>query len=109
MLVIPAPTSGDPDVSMRVPIDGATYAVRWLWNTRDRVWTFSMWDPDGAPLVAGVRVVNGALLSVYADHTRAPRYPIIVVDPTGKGGEPAIDTIGTQFKVVYVSPVEPSS
>lgn len=103
MLLIPTPAEEYPDVRVRVPLDGATYAVRWLWNTRDRVWTFSMWDADGAPLVMGVRVVVKAILNLWADATRGPPGLILVVDPTGKGGEPSLSTLGSQFKVVYAS------
>jgi len=107
--LIPTPTNGYPDTSFRVGLDGATWPIRWLWNQRDRAWTFSMWDSDGVALVLGVRVVVEADLTAWADATRKPPYPIVVVDPTGKGGEPAQETLGPQFKVVYVDPREESS
>jgi hypothetical protein len=100
--LLPTPTNGYPDTSFRVALDGATWPIRWLWNQRDRAWTFSMWDPDGVPLLLGVRVVADANLLAWADATRRPTYPIVVCDPSGKGGEPSLETLGSQHKVVYL-------
>jgi hypothetical protein len=105
MRLIPTPTAGFPHSRMSVPLSGATYRIRWLWNQRDGAWSFSMWDPSGSPLVLGVRVVVGVdLLAAAPRGDRRPPYPIVVVDPSRSGTEPTRETLGSRFKVVYAEP-----
>jgi hypothetical protein len=107
MKLVPTPTNGHPSTRVRVALSGATYAIHWLWNERDGTWSFSMWDPDGEPLVQGVRVVlNVDLLSWAPRGDRRPPYGIVAVDPSERLQEPARDTLGTRIKVVYLEPDE---
>jgi hypothetical protein len=105
MKLVPTPRAGHPNTLVRVPLGGATYAIRWLWNQRDRAWTFSMWDPSGEPLAMGVRVVLGVdLLGAVGASDRRPLYGIGIVDPSGKGQEPNRETLGSRIKAVYLEP-----
>ena len=105
MKFVPTPSDGHPDTRVRVALSGATYAIRWLWNDRDRMWSFSMWDPDGAPLVMGVRVaLSTDLLAWTSPDAGRPPYGIGVLDPTGSGEEPTRETLGARVKVVYAEP-----
>lgn len=101
MQLVPTP-AGRPNARVRVALSGSTYTILWLWNARDRAWTFSISDADGVPLLSGVRVVlNVDLLATAAPSTRRPPYPIFVVDPTNTGVEPDLESLGGRVKVVY--------
>jgi hypothetical protein len=105
MRLVPTPSQGSPHSRMSVALSGATYRIAWAWNERDRTWSFSMWDPSGAPLVQGVRVVLGVDLLAWAPAgDRRPPYPIVVIDPSKTYAEPGRDTLGTRVKVVYMEP-----
>jgi hypothetical protein len=105
MLLLPTPTNGHPHTLMRVPLSGATYTVRWLWNERDAAWTFSMWDPDGVAVVMGVRVLLAVdLLAAAPRSDRRPPHRIVVVDPSGAGTEPTLNSLGARVKIVYTEP-----
>jgi hypothetical protein len=105
VLLVPTPTSGYPHIRQRVALSGATYQLRWLWNERDRAWTFCLWDADGGPLVLGVRVVLGVdLLEAAPQGPRRPPYRMVVVDPTQRGQEPGLTDLGSRVKVIYTEP-----
>lgn len=105
MKLIPTPTDAYPNTTLRVTLSGATYTIRWLWNQRDRAWTFGMDDPNGEPLVAGVRVVCGLdLLAWVPMSDRRPPYGILVYDPSLNETEVSREALGQRVKVVYAEP-----
>lgn len=102
-LTVPTPTNGYPDETVRVSLDGRSYSIRWLWNGREGVWSFSIADADGTDLQCGVRVVLGANLLEWTSDPRAPGGAIMVVDATGGTTEPDLDTLGQRVQVIYLT------
>lgn len=103
MVILPPPQGAH--TRMSLSLSGATYVVAWDWNERDGAWAFSMDDPSGEPLVAGVRVVLNIDLLAYAPAgDRRPPYALVVVDPSEKGRHPGFDSLGSDVVVVYTEP-----
>ena len=77
-----------PAQRMSVSLGGATYRIAWLWNERDRAWSFSMWDPSGEPRGPGAASAERRSVAVGARGRSATSYPIVVVDHVRTGLEP---------------------
>lgn len=104
MKLIPTP-NGYPDVALRTTLSGSTYGIRWRWNERASMWTFSIDTPSGDRLLSGVPVLlNVDLLAWAPESDDRPPYPILVVDPTGSTLEPTLDSLGRSVQVVYAEP-----
>ncbi len=106
MKIIPTPPNPEktPHAVITVSLSGRTYDMHWTWNERDRAWYWALASADVGMIVSGVRVVLGAVLNVGVPQALAPLYPIVVVDPTGKGLDPTLTTLGQNVKVVYTEP-----
>lgn len=102
--VLPGP-GGYPDVSFDVTLDEVSYRGRWLLNERAGVFSFSLADSAGAPIVSGVRVVlNVDLLEGVADPRRPPG-PLLVISPSSDE-DPTLETLGNGVSVVYLTAAE---
>jgi hypothetical protein len=104
-LAIPTPANAYPDETVRVPIAGTTYLIRWLWNARGGYWAFSLLDTSGDAIINGVRVaINVDLIGRCIDE-RKPPGSILVLDPSDAGGaDPGLEDLGKRVKVVYWEP-----
>jgi hypothetical protein len=87
---------------VKVPLNGVTYTIRWLWNERGNAWFMDLSDLDG-PILSGVRVVlNVDLLNNTAD-PRKPDGMMIAVAPDGVAEvDPTHDDLGEAVKVVFI-------
>lgn len=100
---VPTPVDGYPDQSFRVSLGDTQYGLRWLWNGREGVWTLSVSDADGEPILSGVRVVLDVDLLAYTADARAPQGYLIVSDPSGGTTEPGLDELGNRVQVLFVT------
>lgn len=91
----------DAHFSLEVDLDGATYLLEFLWNTRGEFWTLSILDAAEAPLVMGIRIVAAwELLAQYSDD-RLPGGRLLTVDMSGLGIDPGRDDLGKRVILVY--------
>lgn len=53
----------------QTPLDGTTYIIKIVWNSRGGFWTISFYDLDNNPILLGIRIVQGVeLLSQYRSY-----------------------------------------
>lgn len=106
-VVIPGPANSYPDQTVKVPINGITYNIRWLWAERGNAWSFSIADADG-PILDGVRVaLNVDLLNNTAD-PRKPNGMIIAIAADGHEADPGKDDLSEdgKVKIVFIDQVD---
>jgi hypothetical protein len=104
MKLIPTP-SGYPDLTVSVTLTGSVYRIRWQWNQRASMWTFSIDSPSGVRLLSGVPVlINSDLLAWAPPSDERPPYAILVVDASGAFDEPTLESLGARVRVVYAEP-----
>lgn len=56
MVVIPV--KNDPSHEFSIVLDGVSYVLRFIWNTRFEYWAMNISDRDGNSIVDGIRVVS---------------------------------------------------
>lgn len=85
---------------MSVELDGDTYEFLFRWNARDAHWYMDI-SIGGTRQVAGVKVVESEDLLATADYRSVPQGVLRVVDVTGAGRDPDIETFGDDVVVYY--------
>lgn len=100
MLTVPC----RPDLTnyeLQCDLDGATYTLSFLWNTRESCWYFDLADAAGDIIVASVKVVvNFPLIFRVTDPRRPPGF-FTAQDTTGKGRNPGIADLGDRVAFLY--------
>lgn len=102
MFIVPTPREAYPDETVSVALEGITYVIRWLYNEREGVWTFSISDVDDVPILSGVRVVQNVDLLELASDERRPPGAMMIIDATGSRVEPTLESFGHSARPVYI-------
>lgn len=88
-----------------IAIDGRVYKLSARWNEVGEFWAMNIDLRDGTPLVHGVKITTGALLTArHADNRLPPGY-FIVLTSSDCGCTPGRDDMKKSARLIYVSPV----
>ena len=82
-------------------LDGTPFKFEVRWNGRDGAWYMDLLDEEGVGIVAGVKIVLGALLGGRIVDQRFPRGVFQADDTSGEGREAAFDDLGTRVRVLF--------
>lgn len=100
-----------PVYTMRMPLDGVEYLLRFVFNQREASWYLSILDIDEVPLLEGVFIdANRQILSnkwvrkCFVDNelvkTVLPAGDFVGIDLTGLNTSPGLDELGADARVV---------
>lgn len=71
--------------TQRVELDGVAYSLEFAWNERARAWFISLAQPDGTPLLSGIKLVsNRPLLRRFRWRVGLPPGELSAIDLSGK-------------------------
>jgi hypothetical protein len=79
---------------------GDEFLIDVRWNSRDESWYLDVLLPDETLIMAGLRVVLGALGIRYSD-SRRPRGMLLAYDRSGEAREAGFDDIGERVVVLF--------
>ncbi len=86
----------------QVPLEGSIYSVTLYWNSRASAWFFDLDDPNGDPVVYGLRVTTGRNLLAQSVSSTQPPGVFYVFDTSGSDTDPGQNDLGTRVLLVYV-------
>lgn len=89
------------DYSMRVALDGATFTLRFRWNTRESAWYMDISDEIDVPIYMGLKIVINNPLGVRCRDPRRPKGFFLAGDTTKRGKDPAIADLGDRVQLYY--------
>lgn len=95
-----------PNYRMNVVLDGTTYVMDVRWNGRDEAWYFDLSKADETIMLAGIKIVLGALLGIRSVDTDWPRGIFSAIDQSGAGIDATLDDIGVRVLMTYVPAAE---
>lgn len=88
-----------------VALDGRVFRMAARWNEIDEFWSLDILTRENEPIVRGIKIVTGALLtSRYADD-RFPRGWFVVVKNDACPCAPGRDDMAGNAELIYVSAI----
>lgn len=102
-LVLLAPSTTDRTaMRFRSRLESVTIALRLNFNSRARTWTLDIEASDGAPIVRGLRLVEGVdLLAPFRYDDRLPPGQLFVRDTSGAHRDPGRDDLRADVRMIY--------
>ena len=96
-----SPTNADSVQVVR--LDGADYQIRLTWYERAQRWLCGVATyPDLTPIVEGVTLRGGQLITRWADSAVKPAGALICVDLEPSATIPARSDLGSRLELLYV-------
>lgn len=89
--------------SQQTTLDGTVYGLSFHWNSRAGRWFMDIATAEGEALASGIKLVSGTALT-YRRRETTPGMPLghfLVMDETGAGRSPDLETFGKDIKLVY--------
>lgn len=97
------PLQNLPAYSFEIALEGATYRLAFIWNSRHDFWTMDIKDRQGTILIGGMKLVlNYEILFRYR-RGNVPPGAIIPVDVTGRLQTIGRNDLGTNVKLIYLT------
>lgn len=85
-----------------IDLEDSTYRFSFLWNERTQLWSFSISEIDGTPIICGIPVfVEYQVLQRFKDIRLPPGF-ISFYDTSGKHLNPGRDDLGDRVKMIYI-------
>lgn len=100
MLTIPC-RPDQTDYAFQVALDGATFTLRFRWNTRELAWYMDVGDETDAPIYTSVKIVVNFPLGFRSRDPRRPLGFFLAGDTTKKGRDPGIADLGDRVQLYY--------
>jgi hypothetical protein len=94
-----------PDVQFGVTLESTHYTMHVYWNDRDVAWYFDIFDPGGAAIAYGIKIVLGAQLGKNCNAAPFTTGVFMAFDTSGQELDAGIDDLGTRVQLYYM-PVE---
>lgn len=103
MAILSMPLRQDvPAFEYEIELEGRTWRLGFVWNTRAALWHMDVKAQDGTTLLLGLPlVVDFPLLLTYRSMLTLPPGEFFLVDLETKGEEAGRDNLGTRFLLLY--------
>lgn len=106
MIEIPTSFNGESHVEQRTTLSGRDYVLRFDWNQRDGHWFLGIFQPNGDPVITGLKlVVSWRLLGARTEALRPPG-ELLVFDTQAPEIDPGFNDLGARHGLVYFEPGE---
>lgn len=106
MIEIDTDFAGESHVEQRATLDGRDYVLRFDWNQRDGHWFLGIYDPNGAPIITGIKLVSNCRLLGARTETLRPPGELLVLDLQTPVVDPGFVDLGARHALVYVAEAE---
>lgn len=108
MTTFAIPTSTElSDYTETIELDGATFTLRFRWNTRMEAWLVDIFDASGAVIVYGRRCTVDSLLVGQLHHlAETPLGEIVTFDTTHRHVDPKLNDFGDRVLLLYFEAAE---
>lgn len=103
MIQIPWPSGAS--WTQEVAIDGRVYRMAGRWNEIGEFWSFDFLTLNREPIIMGIKVTLGRLLTRQAFDDRLPAGDFLVVTNDETPGRPLRDDMVTNARLIYVPTV----
>lgn len=94
---------GDPNNQFQVVLSDEVYTFDVRWNTRDEAWYFDMTDSEGKLVVAGIKIVLGALLGRRSSHPFFRKNVLVAIDSTLANQDSSFDELGVRVFLKHMT------
>ena len=94
---------GDPNNQFQVVLNDAVYTFDVRWNTRDEAWYFDLTDSEGRLIVAGIKIVLGALLGRRSSHLFFRNNVLVAIDSTLANQDAAFNELGVRVFLKHMT------
>lgn len=95
-----------PAYEMQVELDGVIFTLGFTYNTRAGYWVLDISDANEVPLLVGIKIISGWLLTNRFVNDGLPAGDFFVYDTSGKNEDPKIDDFGTNKVFLYADAAE---
>jgi hypothetical protein len=85
-----------------VDLEGVTYNLELIYNTRAGAWFLSVNTDAGEPITTSIRLVSGFPLLGGLRDLRRPRGDFVIVDNENKGADPTRASLGQRHQLIYL-------
>jgi hypothetical protein len=99
------PWQPGPSWRISATLSGRIYKLVANWNEVGAFWSLSILSRDNEPLVQGVKLTAGALLTARLPDRRLPQGYFVVTTTTALTAPPGRDDMGTNAELIYVPAV----
>ena len=107
MAIVQLPIRTDiPAYDIQTELDGVLYTLGFSFNARANYWVMDISDANGTPILMGLRVISGWLLSDRFVMENLPPGDFFVFDTSGKNADPTQDDFGTTKLLMYADASE---
>jgi hypothetical protein len=104
---IPLPISPTGGFTIQADLDGVTFTLDIIWNSRDGYWYLSIETPNGTPILAGQKAVVSYPIGWHQYYNPAmPTGNLQWIDTTGQGLDPGYADIGARVLLYYFDAAE---
>lgn len=110
MAIFELPVRNDlPAYDFQVELDGVLFTLGFNYNARAGYWVFDIFDSNDNPLLVGIRLVSGQLLTERFISEGLPLGDFFIFDSSGKNEDPTIDNFGVTCLLMYADKEEGSN
>ena len=95
-----------PAYDFQAELDGVLYTLGFSYNTRAGYWTMDIFDSNETPILVGIRVISGWLLTNRFVMAGLPPGDFLVYDTSGKNEDPLQADFGTTKILLYADASE---
>lgn len=93
----------DPNNQFQVSLNDQMYTFDIRWNRRDNAYYFDLSDDQGQLIVAGVKIVLGALLGRRSAHPFFEQNVLVAVDSTLTNVDAGFDDLGSRVFLKHMT------
>lgn len=93
---------GEHDYELLATFANVEYTLRLRWNARAAAWYLDLTDPDGEPVVTGIKCVLGVKLGGRSAHPFFDDNILILTNIGPTSVDPGIDDLGRRVQLVWL-------
>lgn len=99
-------TSAQPAYLETVEIDGTTYRLNVVWNTRTEAWYLDFLEANETAIILGQKLTSGWLPWARFADSRLPQGAVAVVDTIAQNQKPGREELGVSATLVFATQAE---
>lgn len=102
MAITQLPIRSDiPAYDFQTELDGVLYTLGFSYNVRAGYWVMDISDANETPILMGVRIISGWLLTDRFVIDNLPPGDFFILDTSGKNEDPLMNDFGTTKLLMY--------
>lgn len=107
MAIVVIPIRSDlPAYDFQIELEGVLYGLSFSYNTRAGWWVMDILDVNEEPVLMGVRMITGWLMTERFVMEGKPPGDFFILDTSGKNEDPGQNDFGTTKLLMYADSTE---